>query len=366
MTMITPAIQAENINPNSNQSPEVKSLNSERSILRGRASSIEDRRDWWKSWYSGLAIAAILSAGLLGLLSWGADRLSSINEAKAKPLISRIGEIEARLREIDKEQLSKDVAEANRLTAEANKTAGEANNSAAEANKHAADLDAQTEVLRQRNLVTEDRLLDANMKIGVEEDKRHELEKSLLPRLPPDIENIHGKTFQSNFDTLRQFPGVKAIIEFIPDAECRRLARRIAIILRLSKWIVDEPIASKIDVLDGVHVFRYAAPKDPTEDEWDAERVTPSAKASVALVGFLLDCGVQANEAISPRWPQAGNTDPVPDSNSVRILIGLKPDPYFDSEGWKKVINQMNESAKISANASGVKNLPCKMPEFPK
>jgi hypothetical protein len=196
-----------------------------------------------------------------------------------------------------KRNLTKKIAAANlrseEISAEANRKAGE---------------------LKQQNLITEAKLED-------ERKTRLELEKSLAPRVLVIRSDAQGRT---NLDGMTPFAGIQAIIEYLPDPEVARTAQQIASAVVRTGWkvvgIVPKPDMNA-SFFDGVKVTPYAkrGPDMPTREE-DKQGKWCLAAAS-SLVEVLRESGWQAT--IFP----AGK-DELP-FNTVKIRVGLKPNPYF-------------------------------------
>jgi hypothetical protein len=226
---------------------------------------------------------------------------------------------------------------ADKAAGDANKAAGLAHDAAGKANERAGSLEkdaakarAETEKLHQQNLATE-------LKLEEEKKSRRELEKSMTPRVLPIVSLEGGK--KTNFDSLRPFAEMQAIIEYIPnDAEARRASGEIGNILQMAGWKIvrfgPNPMAS----VNGVLVLRYAAPDPTVAASWDDER--RSSDAADALVAFLEsnDWGASQNSAGRKAFTIPPNT--------VQILVGIKPMPFFDAKWNKQVEEMINEIRK--------------------
>ncbi len=313
--------------PNSSHSSQVQSLNSERTSLQEEKSRLERSQDVWGRWYLGLAIAAVGVVAALGLASWFVQRLATDKGLKARSVGVRISDIEERIRKIQDADASEKISDARNAAAQANERAQNARLRAEEAaqenirlkaalEREVVDAKQREEELRQQNLVNEARL-------GSEMDKRLELEKSLAPR----VIGIEKKPFKpSNFEPLKPYAGIKVYISAVPDFEARRAASQIEFVIRQAGWAVAEfLVTDNIPVDQGVGIFSYAGEKD----------MAFSAKARDALAELLEESGWQKLDASdAPAGEVPGWT--LHDPNSLRIAVGLKPLPYFDSPQTKE------------------------------
>lgn len=227
------------------------------------------------------------------------------------------------------------IMDAKQSAEEASERASFANERAAVAAKSAESIAQQGEQLRHQNILTE--VLPEN-----ERAKRLELEKSLTPRRIP-IEIRDGR---SNFDSLKVFANINAIVEFIPDdAEAKKAAGSIAQILHDAGWNIMSFVPSSKVARDGVDVERSLTLPATMQSPEEIVSGRRSQQASSALVEFLEAHGWVAKEtaiwmpdAKMTGHPFSGDTLA---PSSVRIRVGLKPSPYFDPD-WVKELERKN------------------------
>ena len=153
-----------------------------------------------------------------------------------------------------------------------------------------------------------------------------ELEQSLKPRRFPLIVGPGG----SNFDSLKPFAGMLVIVQYIPDdAEARRAAGMIGLLVKEAGWTVVSEGPSPKAGSDGVSVEQYLAPTPNAHAFATDER--RSYEAAQALVNFLHSYDWEAETGMASRHP----IDAIA-PNTVRVRVGLKPLPFFASEGQKR------------------------------
>ena len=321
--------------PSSAQSQELNSLNSEKTSLQKRISSLRSQEDTWHSAYLGTAIFA----GILALFSWLFQHLESKNVLRERPLNERISFIEERIRAIDKDVADAALGEnwkqaklADARAGEANKEAGRANerasgleNEAAEERKRASDLEKEAARIRQDNLATETRLNEANRTLEAERTINNELQFSLAPR---ELWVTYFLDNTSSLDELKSLDGINIIVESVPDFEARRAAGSLVKALQTAHlWVVrteliSDPIPETL--FDGVTVERSSAkiglnnPSDPDEQK-RIEAWRKRADAVESLTNFLEKNGWVAREG----WAMP---EELPDEqNTIRIRVGFKP-----------------------------------------
>ena len=151
-----------------------------------------------------------------------------------------------------------------------------------------------------------------------------DLEKERVTRL--ELENsISPRILASSSDAIRRLQrlkGTRYILEFIPDVEAERLARRIAWVLALSDWeqlsstrYFDRPIR------DGLTIEAKAV---------DGETPPPVLELAEYFEANELWVWTLSNEAA------LANTSP---EGVVVIKVGFRPAPYFEDkfpEGTKR------------------------------
>jgi hypothetical protein len=163
--------------------------------------------------------------------------------------------------------------------------------------------------------------IEAQRKLEAERITRLEMEKTLSPRLIERI-TFHG---EDNFEPLKVFAGMNVIFEFLPDAEPRRFADNLAAILKTAGWNL---VSGKIrnDILFSatqrggvfIEVPSYMEPAGVLE-----------TRAAKAIVAFLEINNIEAREFPPGLLFPA---EPAPPANTLRIIVGLKPDTYFEDK----------------------------------
>jgi len=247
--------------------------------------------------------------------------------------------IQTNLREKNGEliQLLEDVSSAALTTASQNE-------------KDAASLRRQATILTQRNLATESHLTEANQELEDERKKTFDMEVWLSPRVLPMIGEPRGLTWER----IVYYSGINANINSVVDEESRRAAGQIAAVIRKAGWnIVGLTSDSNRQVTltdnlgttqmaDGVTVLSHRTPKSGVVGTSFDE---PRSKEAAGVLSDLLDDNGWDVVAVP------GDPDPnarlwVP-PNTVRIEVGLKPNPYISpnlpkniQEQRKKIIEQ--------------------------
>jgi len=259
---------------------------------------------------------------------------------------SQLYEIEVVAARLDASKAQLSAGEANATgqaatlqAASANERAGKAIIKAAGLEKEAATLRRQAEELRQRNLETESRVTEANQKLEGERTTRLEMEKSLSPRLLPFKEFTDGTT---NIDDLKPFAGIEAVLEFIQDAEAERTALNLAFLLQKAGWkvVASHPISSL--PWDGVTIGTYMpvlhAERRTSRDDIAASMA--SHDIGIVLVRFLRENDWEANL----QSDEPGLLSP----NTLRVVIGLKPYPYFGSPTSKAAQELLDKTFQVN------------------
>ncbi|MGC1360947.1 MAG: hypothetical protein WA602_18015 [Silvibacterium sp.] len=281
--------------PNSSQSKELNSLNSDKSSLESQRIELEKRQDFWHATYLTLAMLAVA----LGILSWLSQRFESKNAHVERPLTTRISKIDDRIREIEKE-----VSDA----------------ALAEMQSAAAHIEHETEALKQRNLKTESALNAANVSLEQERLKRLDLEKSLAPRILPYREYTDGTT---NVDDLKACGPTEVNIEFSRDAEAERAAYNLAFLFHKAGWnVVSAAPASKV-LFDGIAVYGLESPEREKAD-------LLHTNISETVQEWLLLNGWRAVMK-APGWG-IGSIGVTKAPAQIFVEVGLKPNPYFEKD----------------------------------
>jgi hypothetical protein len=212
------------------------------------------------------------------------------------------------------EGLARSNEEIARLTAEANKSRESiamAQAAAAKANQRAKELALQT--------------LQLETSLKEERNTRLELEQSLAPREIAD--------WQAAINRLKPFGGTRVLIESSADAEAAKTAERITSMLREAGWNITGSLKSQ-DVLaypEGVRIdIPITLEKGP-----GPHFATRLEETAFVLGGVLDDCKIETH--ILGILPP--NNEP---SDTLRIKIGLKPQPYFLPEEFKKILKQLH------------------------
>jgi hypothetical protein len=327
--------------PDSAQSKELNSLNSEKTSVQNRRNDLEARQDLWHGWYLTLAIVAVA----LGALSWLFQHLESRNARREKPLISRISQIDERVREIEKQIADTALAETGAIAADATSKAGIANEAAGAANERAGKLEKdaaeerirasniehETVLLRQQNLATEGRLTEANA--GIESEKAKRLQMELL--LAPRVLLIRGNGKGTNLDILKEFTDMKVYVRFLPDdAEVRRATESIAGTLHRAGFtdIELQPFpGAEAEHFDGVNIGTSRPIVAQAGSLEDFEKSKRGERLLLVFSKFFADEGwISGRE-----WAERGELK----ENEFRITVGFKPNPppEFKDEELKEL-----------------------------
>lgn len=313
----------------------------------------------WNAWSVRLVAATALVAALYFIATWMANkRGSQLSAAQATLLHEKDDQLARDLKAKD-DQIAATYKEARRIEAEANQKIADTNKETkrieadagrkieeakgeaqtkieqarAAAEVQIAAARGETEEVRKQNLATEARL-------GAEQDKRLEMEKSLAPREIPLTSDEHGKL---NVDVLKEFAGTHVVFRVLPDAEAIRAANNIAWLLEVAGFAVSGfsvDMSLNTGYFDGVVVDAYKAPKmvrpaakeDRAEfkNELDSERVTQQ------IAAFL----TSNNWVARPGWATRGELTP----NTVKINVGFKPSKYFSEKSMRDSENARKRS----------------------
>jgi len=271
---------------------------------------------------SGLVVADVLLDEAGRLLSGTQDELGSLRDAKARE-------------DSDNKELK--IADANRLAGEANRRAEEL----AQENlrlKRAIDRSVAETLLREEELKAKN--LATESKLEEELKTRLELEKSLTPRELPII--LEGP--KANFDSLRPFAEMQVIFDVLPDAEAVRAASNLRQILEMAGWKTAQFVPradANIGFFDGVVIESLPSGAEMIQSMGNREQAVSWQrldKAGEALEDFLSSYNWEARATF--REP---NAPPIP-ANTIKIVVGFKPNPYFAPEWVKKA---REESRKV-------------------
>lgn len=311
--------------------------------LTERAVTLNQNVDFWNN----LMIWALILTAVSTIAVVATTRLALVNAKK-------LADVQADLVKVKDDQLTRDlqgkeqkIAEARERAGTANRDAGLANEAAAQANERAKKLEKEAAELKKQNLDTE-------RKLEAERRTRLELEKSLNPRSlayigeqaiftdPSMLASVTGLRGKSNIDPLKPFAGTNVILQYLPDAEASRAAGSIASIIKAAGWNVTE-LSARPELIgeyfDGVVVWahrpRTPAGSFPNTEQERAKMWSDGAAASVVL--FLRSNNWQADL----RGVGKGEV-PI---NTVKIMVGFKPNPYFQPQVVKDF--RKNEDAGV-------------------
>jgi hypothetical protein len=158
-----------------------------------------------------------------------------------------------------------------------------------------------------------------------EREKVLDMEAWLSPRILPHDFFPSLPEERQYWASLRPFAGTNAIITPVVDEESRRAAGQIEVFIREAGWnFVMTPPDLSLSIGDGVTVWYHPAPNPGAEAFPEEEK--RSQEAAESLVELLNKYGWEAYTGTGSR----SNTAPswVP-PNSVKINVGLKPNPYI-------------------------------------
>ena len=223
-------------------------------------------------------------------------------------------------------------AKSTQLLAVITEEAGDAATSAKNAKDEAGAVTKEARQLRQQVVATEATL-------SAEHDKRMELEQSLAPRIIP-LEIRGDKT--SNFDELKPFAGTEVAFEVLPDAEAVRAAGEVEQLLKLAGWTIGtKSYNANINAgyFDGVLIKSRNLPGRIMGLPWNEETRRENA-------GDSLNCLLIKNKWLSRVVP-AVYGEPLLPPNKITIMIGFKPNTFFDPD-WAKSAKRRAEEIECS------------------
>lgn len=145
-----------------------------------------------------------------------------------------------------------------------------------------------------------------------------ELERSLAPRRFALRFLGDGK---SNFDKIKPFKGMRVAIECANEGEPIRTANFLADLLRSAGWSVVsvDKLQEYSPAFTGISIESHISPRKSGE----IPAVDIAAhEAANTLAKFLTDNNIVAHHTIQANMPL----------NMVRVIVGLKPDPFFFTE----------------------------------
>ena len=207
----------------------------------------------------------------------------------------------------------------------------------------ARELSQESEALRSQNLATQRQLVAAEEALEQERKTRLALQKSLAPRdfSVPDPRNVAlFDAFMEKEHALKQFAGIEATIEVIPDFEARRAAGIIENKIKEAGWVVVSN--TLVDATpDGVTLLRHShnlvkdSPAAPNANELKSEHAASALAVFLEALGWQ-DIKIQ-NGSVAETGPLY-----VP-ANKVVIQVGFKPSPFLDPEWGKKMRERSQE-----------------------
>ena len=212
-------------------------------------------------------------------------------------------------------------------------------------------LSEEAEALRSQNLAAKRQLVAAEEALEQERKTRFELQKSLAPRdfSAPDPGNVAlFDAFMEKENAMKQFAGIEAAIEVIPDFEARRAAGIIEDKIKEAGWVVASN--TLVDATpDGVTLLRHSGnlPKNPPA--LPAANELKSEQAANALAGFLEALGWRDVKLQTGSVAETGRLYVPP--NKVVIQVGFKPNPFVNPEWGRKTRERYHEiRRKMPAN----------------
>jgi hypothetical protein len=178
---------------------------------------------------------------------------------------------------------------------------------------------------RQAAELTQARLDIANAHKAAEEAKlaalreqweRENMETLSLPR------KLNFFKLKEYGDELRKYAGTKFFVVTLTDTEPTRTGRMIEKLLVEAGWEKEPMVrlseADEFQIPDGIWIESNGPIVGPPPN--------PLKPAMEALTSVLTDSGIGANRSfLNPKLPPAQLPE-----NTLRIVIGLKPDLYFD------------------------------------
>jgi hypothetical protein len=202
----------------------------------------------------------------------------------------------------------------------------ESKKSLAELQIEAANAKANQQKVELQLALAQQNAAEANRKADEEHVMRLKLQRSLAPRVIPEIGDING----TSYDSLKPFAQATPLISYVPDEEAHQLALNIAAILRLAGWNVANPTSYEAGGYYGVYIY-------PSLD--DKNKL--AYRASDAITVFLGGCYIRAT--LMPALQTAPNElMPVVDDKTLRIVVGLKPFPEITTEKADKEMPRGN------------------------
>jgi hypothetical protein len=296
---------------------------------QSRINSLNGDANRWNDRYIR-SLLAVLFIGLWTLVCqfFAIQRTRMVSDAQSELL--HLKDIKAANESRDSRDKGVQISEANQRAEEANRRAGTADAEAGRANARAAQLSQDTEALRSQNLATQRRLLAAEEALEQEKKMRLELQKSLAPRdfSAPDPSNVAVfDAFMEKEQAMKQFAGIEAAIEVIPDLEARRAAGIIEYKIKEAGWVVASN--TFVDATpDGVTLWRPSRNLQPAANELKSEQ------AAGALAVFLEALGWQDVKVQTRSVAETGRLYIPP--NKVVIQVGFKPNRLFDQNGSRR------------------------------
>jgi hypothetical protein len=210
-----------------------------------------------------------------------------------------------------------------------------AQNSATAAGLAAGKAKAEADAVATKAEELHRRLATAETQLQAVDDKRAELEKSLInvavcsaPRIIPGwaMTDASGKP-TSVIDPLKPSAGRHVLVEFVPfDSEARRATLNLAGALESAGWIIDK-VTTAEGIDDGVAILPYQVSHHilPEQGAQEWEDHVQAMKAGDDLAEFLHSYNWQAVS----RYPR--KSEPVDDipHGGMKIEIGLYPAVQF-------------------------------------
>jgi hypothetical protein len=245
-----------------------------------------------------------------------------------------------RERLVRKQDSAKDqyIADTNKLAGDANERAGKATQRAEELTQENIKLKGAFDRSTAETLLREEELKAINLatesKLEQERKTRLELEQSLAPRILPFQ---LGPGDHTSFDVLKPFAGIEVIVGYLPDAEATRATDAVRNVIGLAGWKIISTVPRpdvNMGYFDGVVV-------ETNKRAWLEQDRKKELFAARTLVEFLKSNDWEARVSIS-------TMDDIP-KNTIRVIIGFKPNPYFEPE-WvkeaKEKSKKMNDEMK--------------------
>jgi hypothetical protein len=132
---------------------------------------------------------------------------------------------------------------------------------------------------------------------------------------------------------MKQFAGIEAAIEVVPDLEARRAAGIIEDKIKQAGWVVASN--TLVDATpDGVTLWRHSHNPPSNPPAVPAANELKSDQAAGALEVFLEALGWQDVKIQTGSGAETGR--PYVPPNKVVIQVGLKPNPFLHPEWGKK------------------------------